>query len=329
MSSKLARNARCQQNNDLDGVHAMSTAKSLVIVLAVGGGAIAAESSGPAERAAPPEWTRDVLDAFFDDARDALEGERPVAATAPTDAAPSVAVGANGDGFAWSQVISAETLAGEVTRVANDLKAPLANPTVFASEGHQQCQAAFGLLAVLWAVIDEYDGEVRWQDSAAALRDAAARTSRNCETASEESFADANERRLELEDLVRGGRVDTRPVDPVENWSDLAERNLLMRRMELGYQEWISPQLSDARTFARAAVDLQHEAEMLAALAEVIHREEYEFWDDETFVGYASELGAAATDLARAAAEDDYEAARAAAGRAGQACVACHDGYRG
>ena len=93
-------------------------------------------------------------------------------------------------------------------------------------------------------------------------------------------------------------------------------------------QEGVNPRMSYAATFAKAATDVRHEAQLLALLAEVIAREEYEFWDDDTFVDYSHELGAAAGDLARAADGVNYDAARAAAGRASQACATCHDGYR-
>jgi cytochrome c556 len=64
-------------------------------------------------------------------------------------------------------------------------------------------------------------------------------------------------------------------------------------------------------------------------LAELIHREDYEFWDDESFRDYAEQLGEAAEDLSQAAADGNYEAARTAVGRVSQSCAACHDGYRG
>jgi cytochrome c556 len=98
--------------------------------------------------------------------------------------------------------------------------------------------------------------------------------------------------------------------------------------MERAMQQGVNTRLADAQALSRAAADVRHEAEVLAVLANVIQRAEYEFWDDDTFRAYARELGAAAADLSRAAGDGEYEAARAAAGRATQSCAACHDGYR-
>jgi hypothetical protein len=293
-------------------------------IVIVGATTMAADAP---RRAAPPTWTPEVLDAFFTDAREALEGERPKSAT--TSHAATNDTGA-GEAFAWSRVVSADTLDTEVKHIANALAEPLASAAAFKAGGNKQCHASFSLLAVLWAVIDEYDGDdVRWRRDAAALRGSFARAARACRTASDEAFTEAAERRAELNDLIRGGRTAGGDVATSERWSDIAARKPLMQRMQTAVQERINPAMSDAPTFTRAAVDVEHEAQMLVLLAEVIRRREYEYWDDETFNEYADELSAAAGELSRAAASGDYEAARAAAGRAAQACVTCHDGYRG
>jgi cytochrome c556 len=282
----------------------------------------------PSPRAAPPKWTDADLEPFFSDARDALVGARPTdqsgalgdeaGKVAPAEVAP----------FLWSEVVDADALDAEVKGAALRLEQPLANPAVFKEGGHNHCRAEFALLAVLFAIIEEYDGDVRWQRDAGALREAFARASANCQTASDKSYAEAGLRRGDLADVIRGARVGRQAPPPVGKWSTLAERKMLMQRMQRGLQERVNPGLADARSFAQAAADVRHEAEMLAVLAEIIHREDYEYWDDETFQEYSRELGAAAAELSRAAAEENYEAARAAAGRASQACAACHDGYR-
>jgi cytochrome c556 len=292
-----------------------------------GAAALAAQTP---ERAAPPTWTDADLAPFFPDARAALVGDRPAWAAsangATNDAAATAPLPA--DKFAWSEHVSPETLDAEVKRIAARLEPPLANPAAFKSGGNLECRTEFAVLAVLFAVIDQYDGDVRWQRDAAAMRDAFARASANCKSASDQTYADAVRRRDELADLIRGGRLGGEAPPAVEIWSTLSDRTLLMQRMERAMQAGINPRLADARALSQAAPDVRHDAEVLAVLAEVIQRREYEFWDDDTFRDYARELGAAAADLSRAASEGDYEAARAAAGRATQSCAACHDGYR-
>jgi cytochrome c556 len=230
--------------------------------------------------------------------------------------------------FAWSQIVDGDALATEVKRLAARLAEPLASPSAFKSGGYNACGADFAMLAVVFAVVHEFDGQVRWQGDSAAMRDQFARASANCRAASDESFAEASRCRQDLDDLIRGGRLGAMASANLETWSSLADRKLLMQRMERGLEEAINPQLSDERAFGRVADDIRHEAAMLALLAEVIDREQFEFWDDDTFVESAQELGAAAGELSQAAAEQDYDAARAAAGRVSQSCANCHAGYR-
>lgn len=292
----------------------------------------AEEKPEPPRRAKPPVWSRDVLDAFFDDAREQLVGPRPAAGVSSiADASPTPATAApqpTGE-VAWSTLVDGETLAAEVKRLVAGLAEPLANPGKFKSGGYQQCRLNFSLLAVLFAVIAEHDGEVRWQDDAPALREALARAGRNCKTATDQTFAEAQSRKTDLDDVIRGERLAGGAAGESSKWSEAADRSLLMQRMELALQERIAPKLSNNAVFQKSLADVRHEAEMLAMLAEIIQREEYEYWDDDTFRDHAGELRGAARDMTRAAADKDYEAARAAAGRAGQACSNCHEGYRG
>lgn len=329
------RNAEWGMRRGMQGAVSLA----FVMSVAVGGMGLAAEKAGPVKRAKPPVWSQDVIDEFFADAREQLVGERPVkradsiAATPAegqgSDAATAEGASSNSGAATWSQLISGDTLAAEVKRLAATLRDPLANPAKFKAGGYKVCRGAFSELATLFAVIAEYDGDVRWQDDAPALREAFARAARNCKTGTDQTFAEGTELRTQLDDLVRGERLGGKPAPAPEQWSEIADRPLLMKRMESALQEGISPALANAREFSRKAVDVQQQAEVLAMLAAIIDREAFEYWDDENFQQQSNDLRAASRELTRAAAEANYEAARAAAGRASQSCTACHEGYRG
>jgi cytochrome c556 len=303
-------------------------ATALMLVVC-GNASLSGADEAPPKRAKPPQWSRDVLDLFFEDAREHLVGERPTPREqGPGDSPPTAAPASDsGPGAAWSQWIDGETLANEVKRLAAELAEPLANAAKFKAGGSNQCRANFGVLAVLFGVIADYHGEVRFRTEAAVLRDAASRAARSCTTATDQSFAEAAELRIQLEELIRGERV---PGEAAEfaKWSDLVERDLIMKRMERSIEERISPALGNAKEFAKRAADVRHEAELLATFANIIQREEFDYWDDEGFRAHAGNLQAGAKELTRAAADANYEAARAAAGKVTQACSACHEEYR-
>jgi cytochrome c556 len=210
------------------------------------------------------------------------------------------------------------------------LHQPLATPARFQADGRKQCTAAFSELAALFGVIDQYDGDVRWRDAAPAIRDACAHAAATCKAGGDDAFAEATAKLADLEEIVRGGRFsgDNPPPPKEENWSALAERPQLMQRLQAAHRDRLRPQLADVRQFAKSSADIRHEAEMLALLSEIIRRPKYEYYDDDAFHDYAGELQTAAQDLSRAAAAQDYEAARAALARADQSCTNCHDAYR-
>ena len=85
----------------------------------------AKESDQPAKRARPPKWSADVLDAFFDDAREKLVGTRPDYEQAATRIAPADADSVAGEAatrpqpaLSWSKLIDAETIETEIKRLA-------------------------------------------------------------------------------------------------------------------------------------------------------------------------------------------------------------------
>jgi hypothetical protein len=287
----------------------------------------------PPRRAKPPVWTPDVLDVFFEDAREHLVGDRPqptgFPANAQTKPVASPSEANSSQPFAWSRIVSGEALEAEVKRLTVALREPLANQAKFKAGGYKDCRAHFSVLAVLFAVVAEHDGEVRWKEDAAMLRDSLARAAMNCKTATDQTFAEAAQRRVELEDLVRGQGLGGADATELEKWSDLAERPLLMQRMEILLQEEILPVLGNRPGFERRADEIRQKAELLAMLADVMQREEYEYWDDAGFQELATELRTATAELTKAAADANYEAVRAAAGRTSQACSQCHEGYRG
>ena len=290
---------------------------------------------GPQKRVKPPVWSQDVLDEFFPDAREALVGDRPAkskSTVAPNDAEGRVegaARNGNDGPAAWSQLIDSETLAAEVKRLSASLREPLANSAKFKSGGFKACRSDFNDLAILFAVIAEFDGDVRWKEEAPSLRDRFSAAARNCTAGTDQAFAEAAELKTNLEDLVRGERLGGQPAAAPSKWSDFVDRPLLMKRMERALQDQVSPALANSKEFAKRTAGVRQEAEVLGMLAAIIDREEFDYWDDEAFQDQSDALRDATHELRRAAGEGNYEVVRAAAGRAGQSCSACHEGYRG
>jgi hypothetical protein len=287
-----------------------------------------------AERARPPRWPREVRETFFDDARTQLNGPRPDydqpspqagavqpvadAASNPSDADP------------WSRLISPATLETEIKRLARSLQATVTTPGEFKAGGYKLARVDLSELAVLLAVIAQYDGDVRWKDIAVGLRGQFARAGLNAKVGTDQTYREAIERKEELASLVQGERPAVSKTEAAfDDWSQIAARTQLMQRINTAHEERLTKWLADAATFRRNRDAVRHEAQIVALLAEVIHRKEYEYWDDESFTEYAVALRDAATEVASAAETDEFPKARDAVTRATNACTECHAGYRG
>ena len=287
-----------------------------------------------AKEARPPKWSRDVLDTFFEDAREKLSGPRPdyEQSSEPHNSpeANSLQRAGNSQQSLWYSLITPDTLETEVKRLSQSVASTVTTPSAFKGGGYKDARRDFSELAVLFAVTAQYDGDTRWKDTAAGLRTLFLRAGFNCKAGTDESYREALARKQDLADLVRGGRPQSPNTNAaVADWSKVAAREPLMQRLNIAHQERLTKWLADAATFGRNQGEVAHEAQIVALLADVIHRDSFEYWDDETFAGFAGDLRDAATDVSAAASANNFEQAREAIGRATNACANCHDGYRG
>lgn len=290
--------------------------------------------SDRSERAKPPTFGPAEEAVFPADARKLLVGPRPDFAKLQ----PRATVGAQPGGAAdepaaasyeWSALIGAETLETEIKRQAKVVAGLVTSATAFKGGGYRDARDAFTTLALMFAIADKHDDNPRWQDKAAGLAALFARAGANCKVGTDGSFREARARSEDLADLIRGGRPDVPKPPPDQSWGDLADRSPVMRRMEQAQQERLPPLVSSSRTFAGGAEDALHEAQVLAALAEVITREGFEDADDEDYAALARSLRDASNDIAQGADTENYNLARPAMGRVTKSCSDCHDMYRG
>ena len=287
----------------------------------------------PPKRSRPPRWSRDVLDAFFENAENQLFGERPthflpdnpsrVAATLLPSKQPADAE------QKWSTLIDAETLTAEIKRINNRLAAPLKNLSAFKAGGNKACRRDFGLLSVLFGVIDQFDEDVRWQRSAKQMQSRSFRASQTCQAASAPSYAAAKNAQAVLEELLRG---QAPPESDAPNNKDseqqLIEITQVMQNMEVAMKERLAPTLTNAREFRKRSHLAAEQAQILVMLAKLAQHPKYGYEEEDTYLSEARQLIQASEELSQAAQEKNYEAARKAVGRVSQACSRCHEDYR-
>lgn len=304
-----------------------------VAILCTAAALLAKEQAGSPKRAKPPKWSADVLDAFFPDARTKLVGTRPAYERAhaiatdvhnPDNAKPGETKTADG----WSKLIDAETIETEIKRTGPELAKVAKSPSEFKGGGYKECRRHFSVLATLFAVSAEYDGDVRWQDAAPALRELFARAGHNCKAGSDQTFQEAVQRKQDLADLITGTRPKAKEFDRKADWPKVTDRPPLMQRMNIAHEDRLKKWLANKSEFTAHHDDVRHEAQLVAAIADIIGREGYEFADDENYAKCAQELRQAATDVSAAVETDNLEQAQQANNRMTKACADCHEGFR-
>lgn len=291
-------------------------------------------ATAPAKRAKPPLFTKTERDVFFPDARAKLVGDRPASSARPAAVVgnvPQPAADANerseaGTSSKWSVLISAETIEDEIKHQQIQLAQATANSAKFKGGEYRQARTQFSVLAVLFDIAAGFDGRVRWQREAATLRDLLAQAGFHCKVGTDAAFKEAKSRSDDLAAVVRGGSVDSKAKESADK--KVADRAPLMKRLEQSQKEALAPWTANAGEFSKHAEQLTHDAELVAALAEVIMREGYEFADDDTYRQYARDMQTQALAIREAVAAKNYDQARQSAGELSKSCANCHEGYR-
>lgn len=288
-------------------------------------------------RVQPPRFEpREYEGVFFENLTDAFSGERPadLGRPKPPMQTPSSGGGepepSGGGVYAWSNVISRETTENEVKRLKLALDKIVTTPGRFKAGGFQDARREFSVLALMFAVIAEYDKDIRWKEQAPGARELFARVGFNTKVGTIQAYNESKQRLVDLTDLVAGGQLQSAPADAesASDWERVADRPPLMQRLEVSQQKKLTQWTSSASAFQENREDIIHESEVVAAIAEAIQREGYEFAEDPDYLEFCKQLESAARTAVTGAREKDYEKVRKAVGEMGQSCSQCHENYR-
>jgi hypothetical protein len=313
----------------------------LAAVAAVAGAPIlwAQQKGKSVKRAQPPKFERKG-DVFYADAfKDGLTGERPpdLGKAAPTVTAgpaggsptPATNVGGGVAGSGWSAIISGQTVEDEVKELKKLIDAEVTTPSDYAGKGYKVARRDFSMLAMLFAIAGEYDGDVRWKKDSPAARDVFARTAANSKVGTSQVFQEAKLRKAELQDLVGGSSpYQGKDADVKVVWSTVCDRNPLMKHLERIYEPQFKPLLSDKGQFMANIDKVTHDAEMIAAIGVVLAKDGMEDADADEYKAFCLKLQKAGKEIVEAAKVKNYDAASAAGAALGKACTECHEGYR-
>lgn len=294
----------------------------------------------PARAAPPKSWDNETERLFSTDPLTLLRGERPRVG-AGTSSSGAVAGGtvaggtvagttpsAGSGGGGWSKFVSASSVEDEIKSYRLSVAANVKSPGVFNGGGNRNLRKEFGIVAAMFGIAAEFDGPVRWKEEAAGARDAFARAARNAKAADSNTFKESRARSQDLDLLINGEKVEFETPAEDFRWSDICERRAIMSRLKDAQLERIKPWTANQAEFDRNKDNVLREAEIIAVLAEIIQKENYEFYDDDDYLAFCDQMQRHALDVVAAAKDGNLAEAQRAAGEVAKTCDACHEGYR-
>jgi hypothetical protein len=310
------------------------------LVIAVPGVLAQTKGSKTIRRAQPPKFNSDST--FYADAfKEGLVGERPAnlgqsssasgtsVASGSSPSAGSGAPAAVGSGSGWSALISSGTIEDEIKGMKSAIDQGVTTPSDFAGKGYKVARRDFSILAMLFAIITEYDGDVRWKSDGPAARDAFARTAANAKVGTVQVFNEAKQRKAEMQDLISGSSPFAgKGGEPKNNWASVCDRAPLMQYLEKVWEPELKPVLSDKAQFAANSEKILHQAEMFAAVGEVLAKDGMMDADSDEYKAFCIRLRDAGKEIAEAVKTKNFDAASKASIEVGKTCTECHENYR-
>ena len=230
-------------------------------------------------------------------------------------------------GTGWSSVIDAAVVEDEVKALQQQLSRDITTPGKFKTE-YAQVRQSYAVLSMLFAIIREYDGDVRWKEFSVDAQAAMARAAAGARVGSSQAYENAKRRRDELIQMVRGGNFETTEKGSDEmDWYSVIDRSPSMVRLQESVDR-LKPAFANKTEYNKALDLVHHEANMVAAIGKVLIVEGMDEWDEDDYAAHAVQMTEAARMVVQAAKNQNYEMAQTAFNQITQSCSNCHDSWR-
>lgn len=227
----------------------------------------------------------------------------------------------------WPTLIDADTLDGEVKHIRTDLTAGLQSVAKYNAH-YQEIAVSGATLAALAEIVAEAPGAASWKQHASSVRDLAASIHDSAKALGGPAFQATKNSSDQLVDVLDGNvPAGLAASEPIRDFSQVANRSALMKRMDRSYQR-LKKGGTAQQLLKKDAGQAIEDAAMLAVLSRVIAVGHYESADDPKYRGHSTELTRSATDLATAAKSGEAPAFADALTRIQKRCDACHADFR-
>lgn len=304
------------------------------------------QSPAPVKRAQRPQFQpRDWDGIYFSNLfADGLVGPRPALQSGIASSAGPAATGAttgaatsantaagdepaNGTELAWNQLIGREAVEDEIKRLQQQLTGQVTTVTKFKTE-YGTVRQSLAMLSLWFAVVADYQEEIRWREQAGAAQASFARAAANARVASDQAFQYAKARLDDLTQLVRGSSVQFPESAPEElDWSAVVDRTSMMVRLDEILAE-LKQNTANDDSIRENTDRILHQASLVAVMGRVMVQPNMDDADDEDYAKLSEKMTAASLAISQAVQSTDLELVRNSVNRLEQSCNKCHENWR-
>lgn len=305
---------------------------AIVGTLALASYASAQRAGTKPTRAEAPVFSRsDSAGIFFEDVKSLLKGELPSTRRISNTPEPTMKAESGGssadDPRAWKNLITPNSLEDLVKGSKLELDKIVTTPAAFMGGGFKAARREFSLQAVLFSIIEEYPGEVRWKNNSAVARELLTRAASNTKVGSIQTYNESKKRLLDLGDLVNGASLAGEARTEIA-WGEAIDRTPLMELLKWAFDEHVAKYCASESEFQSNKDSLRKYAELISVLGKIAIHEDMPDGSDADYVAFANEMIARSHDIALAVEANNADQARSAAAKVGQSCTDCHESYR-
>jgi cytochrome c556 len=309
------------------------------VILAIPFSFLSAQATKPRpSRQKPPVFqSKDWDKIFFSDVASQLQGEDPTTSTAaatmereatadvqkPTPDSPASTTGNS----RWLQRISSGSLESLVKESKLRLDGIVTTPAKFAGGGFEDARREFTLLALLFAVIEEYPEEVRWQKSASLAKRKWARVAAGTKVGSPQAYNEAKLRLQDLAEMLNGNTLSDAGAADEFIWAEAVNRAELMKTLEATLRERMTPLAGDPKAVKEQPEEFSQLAELIETIGESLKLPGMPEADQENYLKWCEEMIANAESLQQAVSLGNADAVKAASAKIDQSCSNCHNDF--
>ncbi len=283
------------------------------------------------KRAARPTFSRDgSRDVFFGDVyTEGTVGERPSVDSHLKDDDKLASTKSHGDSQdeRWSQIIDAPVIEDEVKKLQQELSQLITTPVIFQTK-FNEVNERFEILSMLFAIIRQYDGDIRWAQHAPTAQLLFQKAAVASRTGTKKGFQYCKARKEDLQKLVRGGSVITNDQIPeTVDWEMAANRSPIMVWLETANED-LKRLTSNQSQFKSNTERIIRHSNLVAAMAKVIIQDGMPESEEESYVQFSQEMQTASMELRAAVKKNDFGGASSAANSLSRSCSDCHAQWR-